>query len=143
MQEGLARIAVAHASADAANQIQAASTQDTLAKLLQHEATMRGLNEQNMAGITAKFEEIAAARAASAAVGPLQQRDQAGFDWQAGRLGQPDDTGMPPLGEWSSKTWEVGRARRWAKRGRSLTTTGISWASVTQRTSRWPGSKRR
>ena len=99
MQEGLTRIATAQASTDAANQIQA-----TLAKLLPHEANMRGLNEQNMARITAKFEDIEATRAAATAIDPMQQRVQAGLDWQAGKLGQPS-------AGWDASPWGSGARR--------------------------------
>ena len=97
LSEGLGKIKTAQAAADAANLIQAESTRNSLAKLLEHDAEMRALNEQNISRITAKFWEIDAARAAAAAaapVDPLQQRDQAGLDWQAGRLGRPN-TGIP------------------------------------------------
>ena len=94
LSEGLSKIKTTQATADAANLIQAESTRNTLAKLLEHGAEMRALNEQDLFQIAAKFAEIDSVRAAAAGlpVDPLQQRDQAGLDWQAGRLGQ---TGIP------------------------------------------------
>ena len=90
--EGLGKIKAAQAALDAATLIQAESARNTFAKLLEHDANMHALNEQNISRMTAKFEEIEAARtAATAAIDRLQRRD----DWQGQSLGQPN-TGMPP-----------------------------------------------
>ena len=83
LSKGLMKIKSAQATAVAANMIQAASTRDNFAKMLEHNPNMRSLNEQNIARISAKLEEIEATRAAAAAVDPLQQGDA----WQGQRLG--------------------------------------------------------